>query len=142
MNARSAADTHRAVAALYDAHPDLPPAYVTVYSHTPHAADVNWYLTIGKHKDGDQRAIARSIVSTIGGTWDKDLDGEQARFTQARDGLKFTVLVAREQVCTRRVVGTETVTMPAVEAVPERTVERDVVEWDCGSLLAETEVPA
>ena len=53
-----------------------------------------------------------------------------------QEGLKLTIAVKRDAVCTRRVVGTETVTLPAVEAQAERTEEREVIEWDCEPLLS------
>lgn len=52
-------------------------------------------------------------------------------------GLHVSAYAGRNEVCERVVVGTETVTVPAVEAQPERTEERDVVEWKCRPLLAD-----
>lgn len=59
-------------------------------------------------------------------------------------GLRVIIYADRDQVCTRRVVGTETVTeqIPDPEYVDkaplvEVTTERQIVEWDCGSLLAD-----
>lgn len=51
-----------------------------------------------------------------------------------RDG--YSITIAREKVCIRRVVGTETVEHPAVEAREAWTEEREVVEWDCEPVLA------
>jgi hypothetical protein len=42
-----------------------------------------------------------------------------------------------EVVCERVVVGTETVTVPAVEARPEAIVEQEIVEWRCHPILAD-----
>lgn len=138
---RSAAETHRAVADLIDAHPDLPPPFTSVYSHTAHEADVKWYLHINSFGDeARQREAARSIVRDIGGKWDKGFNDDDAQFTQTRDGMHMLVVVKREAVCERRVIGIETLTLPAVEATPERTVDREVVEWDCSPVLADEQV--
>lgn len=130
-------ETLRVVAALIEEHPDLPEPYVT--SSSDGGAYLAWYLHInGRAEDeADQKAKAQQIIRTLGGKWEKDFSGDQADFRQERDGLRFTVSVDRPAVCVRRVVGTETVTLPAVEAAPERTVEREIVEWDCEPVLAE-----
>ena len=141
MNDRTMADTLRAVAEFIDAHPDLPrPPYVCCYDHTPDQADVSWYLSINNNAvdEADQKAKATAIIRSVGGKWDKTPSGNDMRFEQTVNGLHLDVLVAREAVCERVVTGTETVTLPAVEAQPERTEERDVVEWRCEPLLAET----
>lgn len=135
---RTMSSTLRAVAEFIEAHPDIPVPYVAVYDHRPDLADVSWYLHINDNaKDAaDQKAKAAAILKAVGGKWDKNFTSD-ARFTQSRDGLNFDVVVAREAVCTPRVVATETVTIPAVEAKPERTEERPVIEWDCAPVLAE-----
>lgn len=51
-------------------------------------------------------------------------------------GVRVTYVAKREEVCTRRVVGTETVQVPDPDA-PLVTVERELVEWDCEPILAE-----
>jgi hypothetical protein len=64
-------------------------------------------------------------------------------------GLKLAVKAPREQVCTRRVTGTKTVTIEvpdpvALAAVPKVSVTTSVetAVWDCGSLLAPEAVSA
>lgn len=52
-------------------------------------------------------------------------------------GLNVEAYAGRTEVCERIVTGTETVTVPAVEAKPEKTEEREVVEWRCHPLLAD-----
>lgn len=54
-------------------------------------------------------------------------------------GLHVRAYAGRSEVCERIVTGTETVTVPAVEAKPETTETREVVEWRCTPLLAETD---
>lgn len=135
--------TLRQVAVLLAEHPDLPAPYVTVYNHIPHVAELKWFLHISNRGGpAEQKATAQTIVRTLGGTWDKSFDDTSADFTQRRDGLALRVTVTRDAVCERVVVGTETVTIPAqpaTEAQPEQTVEREIVEWRCGSILAEDE---
>ena len=136
-------DTLRAVADLLDAHPELPrPPYVACYDHRPHEADLAWNFHFnGNAEDAaDQKAKAALMLRTLGGKWAKDFDwrdADRADFRQTRDGLNLRVTVNRSAVCERVVVGEETVTLPAVEAQPERTETREVVEWRCESVLAE-----
>lgn len=133
------AENLRIVATLLDAHPDLPAPYITTtYSG---AVQVHWYLTITTENHAQQKRLAQLILRTIGGKWAKDA-GSEMNFKQGRifDPISYIVQVSREAVCRRVVTGTETVTIPAVEAQeaqPERTVEREVVEWICEPVLAE-----
>lgn len=120
---------HRAVADLIEQHPDL--ALPFVYPD----GQVVWNLYGFECPDGVPAMVA-AIRRAVGDKWDKresrtigDADG----LAYEREGYRITV--NREAVCTRRVVGTETVTLPAVEAQPERTVEREIVEWDCQPIL-------
>lgn len=133
---RTQADTLRVIADLFDAHPDLPPGYVS--AHTSGSTSVTWGVSYGIDAD-DQKAAAAAIIKTIGGKWDKDFDwgeNDRADFMQVRDGIELRIVVERSAVCDRIVTGTETVTLPAVEAKPERVEEREVVEWRCEPLLA------
>ena len=131
------ADALRAAADLLDAHPDLPPVSVIAYPHTD-CVEVCWYLTIGARPLAEQRETAARIVRTAHGRWDRqDLGTVGMRWVSERGPVKLTVLVERDAVCERVVTGTETVTVPAVEAQPERVETRDVVEWRCLPLLGE-----
>lgn len=136
------------ITAFLAAHPSVPPPYITIYDHIPEVAELKWYLHInGKGGPEQQKRTAQQIIRSIGGTWDKSAAtrDDSMDFTQERDGLSLQVTVVREAVCERVVVGTETVTVPAQpasEALPERTVEREVVEWRCASLLADEAVTA
>ena len=53
--------------------------------------------------------------------------------------LEYKVVCDRDEVCTAKVVGTETVTkrVPPEGEWTEEEVEQDVVEWDCHPLLAQ-----
>ena len=84
--------------------------------------------------------IVRALVDGAPiGTIDKHLGGDddELMFVIRSFGGNVTAMyhTGREQVCTRRVVGTETVEVPDPDA-PLVTVEREIVEWDCGPLLA------
>lgn len=136
---RTMPETLRAVADLIEAHPDLPLPLVNVYDYRPEQGDLDWFLMVnGRAKDeADQKAIATAIIRALGGKWDKAPTGDDFRFRQTRGGLNFNVQVHREAVCERVVVGTESVTLPAVEAQPARTETVEKVEWRCEPLLAE-----
>ena len=126
----------RVVADLIASHTDLPTPSVFAYSHG--TVDVSWQLMHDDETKDDQRAAALRIRRAIGGQWNKNPWGDRFDFERDYDGIKLQIYANREQVCERRVVGTETVTVPAVDAQPERTETREIVEWDCVSLLAES----
>lgn len=115
------------------AHPGLPTPYIT--SSFTGKAQISYQL-MNTAKDDQRRTIAK-VARAIGGKWEKSAGYDAFYLTQEFDLLRVTISAEREQVCTRRVVGTETVTLPAVKAAPERTEEREVVEWDCDPILAE-----
>lgn len=120
----------RAAADLLDQHPDLPEVYVAAFGYSGRV-EINW------QSHTTDKADAALVVATIDGAWSRtSLGDELVQWKQHRDGVSLIVTISRELVCERRVVGTETVTIPAVEAQPERTETRDVVEWDCKPLLA------
>jgi hypothetical protein len=125
----------RAVADLIEAHPDLPLPSVFAYQGSQ-KVDVSWQLMNNEATKQVQRAAAVQIVQTLGGSWDKSAWDDRFDLSTERDGLDLKILSARDQVCERIVTGVETVTVPAVEAQPERTEEREVVEWRCEPLLA------
>lgn len=131
------ADKLRAAADLIEAHPGLPVPVVFAYSSGQ--VDVTWQLMNGATKD-TQRDAAQQILRAVGGKWQKKPWDDRFDFEQDRDGLNLQIYTHRDQVCERRVVGTEAVTIPASEAIPaqpERTEEREIVEWDCSPVLAE-----
>lgn len=124
----------RAAADLLAAQPHLQQPYVT--SSSDGTVSINWYLN---GRDLDERATAAEVIKSIDGTWARGegYDASLATWTQHRGDVELFVQVSREQVCTRRVVGTETVVVPAVEAQPERTEVRELVEWDCRPVLGD-----
>lgn len=126
------ADRLRAAADLIDRYPDLPTPMVTAYATG--TVEVDWFTS----HDEDQPATLRQIRRTIGGTWEKVPSGTYFTLRTEVDGLRLSIIADREQVCEAVVVGQETVTVPAVEAAPERTETRDVIEWRCEPLAGES----
>ncbi len=127
---------HRKVADLLEAHPEI--AEPSVWSD----GSIRWSLYSFECPDGIPAMVA-AIRRAVGGTWTK----REQKSVSGADELVFEregfgVTVGREAVCTRRVVGTEEVTIPAVEAKPARTEVREIVEWDCHPILADEQVPA
>ena len=133
----------RVLADLIEAHPELPPPYVTAYGSSAEV-EANWYLHINGFAGGlpGEKAAAALIVSTLGGKWDKSEGGDDFRLTQVNPGgVSFHVVVHRAAVCERVVTGSHEVTMPATDAMPARPAEPGHVEtvedftWVCSSLL-------
>lgn len=121
---------------LIAAHPDLPLPCVFGYPHNG-AVEVTWQLMNDDATRDDQRAAVQQIVRAIGGKWDKHPWGDRFDFGRDYHGVKLEIYTHRDQVCERVVTGTETVTIPAKAAEPERTEERELVEWRCEPVLAE-----
>ena len=63
-------------------------------------------------------------------------DADYYRLTGEWEGSEIVVVALRNAVCERVIVGTETSTVPAVEATPETVEERPVYEFKCEPLLA------
>lgn len=75
------------------------------------------------------------LAAQLGGHREKGASDKY--FNLTRDfgaGVKVQVYTQREQVCTAKVVGTETVEIPDPDA-PKITVTRDVVEWECATVI-------
>ena len=94
----------------------------------PAGAAVREYLELGEY------------TATKGGLW---YWNDELRWDREL-GTVVTVRTANEVVEVLRATAVieaareqETVTLPAVEALPERTETREVVEWRCESVLAE-----
>lgn len=88
----------------------------------------------------EQPAAARDLMRAFGGgKYAKDADGTTMNLSGMCGGVPVRIWVARDAVCERVVVGTETVEVPAQPAVEAHTEVRDVIEWRCGSLLGAAE---
>jgi hypothetical protein len=134
--APSQADLLQIATDLIRAHSDLLPR-PCVFAYSSGKVKVTWQLMHSDDTRDDQKAAAQQIIRAVGGEWRKKPWDDRFDFEREFCGIKVEIYASREQVCTRRVVGTETVTVPAVEAQPERTEVRELVEWDCTPVLAE-----
>lgn len=74
------------------------------------------------------------LAHQLGGDRTKEVDDTFYRVIRAFGDVKLKLFTSREAVCTRRVVGIETVEVPDPDA-PKVTVTRDIVEWDCEPVL-------
>lgn len=122
-------DAHRHVASLVEDHDDLPVPFVT-------SSGLIWWTLYSWDCPGGVPATVAFIRRTIGGKWDKREVNNYGSAEMVFSHGRYEIKVQREAVCTRRVVGTETVTKPAV-SLPERTETVEIVEWDCSPVLAE-----
>lgn len=96
-------------------------------------------VTLFTRRGTDQKAVAAAFARAVGGVVAKRPRGDYLDLIGRVGALRVELVADRDAVCERIVVGVETVTVPArpaVEATPEQVVEREVVEWVCGPLLA------
>lgn len=121
----------RALADFIEANPSLP-----------------WDGYVGSLQDWTLIVLSAEQVaafSATAGGWSKrayagsGADGNFELSRQFGDALALKVVAPRSEVCERKVVGVELVEVPDPNA-PTVTVEREVVEWVCGSVLARSEV--
>jgi hypothetical protein len=126
----------RALADLFETNPEL----AEYFRHSHAFAKV--HLPVSHYDDprASMAAWARA-GKAAGAQITKDYDGQWGSVTMAlSDAVKIWAYAKREQVCTRIVTGTETVTVqvpdPSVE-VPMVEVEQthEIVEWQCLPLL-------
>lgn len=119
----------RALADVLERTPDIP------LPQSGTGQSITWVVTI----ESDQKAATAGIIRAVGGSWSKRPGGTDGHLlipsTYIR-GLFVEIIADREAVCVRKVVGTETVTKQIPVTFEEQTVEQDIVEWDCGSLMA------
>jgi hypothetical protein len=121
-------DRLRKLADLLDATPEL------ILPHDVNKGAIKFYPTGAE----ETATTARLLPSS----WKKndpnasDFDAQYYRLTGMWEGIALTIIEERAAVCTRVQVGTETVTVPAVEAAPEMTVEQPIFEYKCEPLLA------
>jgi hypothetical protein len=120
----------RALADFIDANPDLPWAGYIGDRHS-------WTLIYSDPAD------FAAFAAKPGGWRKHAYDGSDGggNFELVRDfgdAVSLKIVAPRSTVCERRVVGTETVEVPDPDA-PTITVEREVVEWTCGSVLAKAD---
>lgn len=81
---------------------------------------------------------AQEFVHAVGKVT-KTVDSDFLRLTHTPLSKGFCVQAVfnRSTTCTSRVVGTRTVIKTVPISFEEQTVEEDIVEWDCGSIMKE-----
>lgn len=91
---------------------------------------------------GADPETAGKVARALGGKVEKQVtDGVYPTFTLKKKDLNpgfddnYEWEASREAVCRKRVVATETVETPAIEAQPAGSYEREIVEWDCPTIL-------
>jgi hypothetical protein len=120
----------RELADILDANPDLP---------LPYSGTGSELLWIARHGE-DHKAFAQTFARVVPGTLTKSVRGTDFDLIGSVGGVQVQLIVDRDAVCERVVTGIETVTIsakPATDPEPERTEERELVEWRCQPLLAE-----
>ena len=115
------------------AHPELP---------LPDDLTVSVYA-IGAETLDRAKELAKSL-----GTFEKEIDDPFFALVKRFGKVSLRFVFYRQSVCIKRVVGTKTDTIrvpaegaPKVEMI-DKVVETEIVEWDCPSLLSETDSEA
>ena len=124
-------------------HLDMPVPMWSAY----YRADVrDWRPRLGfyAHDRASFEATVRALADGAPkvGPVRKDVDtydDDYLEATRQLGSVLVRVWTARENICVRRVVGTETVEVPDPNAAMVE-VERDVVEWDCSPVLTGVDV--
>jgi hypothetical protein len=104
----------RALATWIDEHPELVPTNIP---------EIAWFHMNSKEE-------AEALVRALGHVVKKRYADSLLSLEHNFGDLKFRVVFSRDNICTSRVVRTE--------VVPEHTIPsytREILEWDCGSLL-------
>lgn len=129
----------RALADLLEERPEVP---LPSYGDT---MEMSIYVPTWDAVDPKQRLAeaVRAVREQAGVELQKDVTDSSLHLGFSLHGLKVSLFTSRDVVCTRRVVGTETVTRtgkdPALlEQLPDVEIEeeREIVEWDCAPVLA------
>lgn len=125
-------DGLRQLADLLAENPDLPLPY------HGNGGELLWIIV----NDPNQRATLAALARALPGKVKKGVRGDAFDLNGQLAGLRVQVIARRDEVCERRVIGTETVTKsvpdPSVQVpLVEVTETVETVEWVCGSLLAD-----
>lgn len=125
----------RKLADFMEQHPEFGLPYHGADEH----ATIRWIKTW----ESDQRGLAAAWHRATPGRTQKAATDSYMSLVATFDGVHAELMVRRDEVCERVVIGTEEVeiTEPdpeAVKALPQvtRTEKREIVEWQCGSILA------
>jgi len=122
----------RAFANLLENVPELE---IPTHGGQADSGDAIQWLLFGGPGTEEQKTRTASIIRSIPGKWAKRDTGDLFRAHIDLFGLALEIVVSRDAVCERKVVGTRKV----IKQIPVKhetvEIEEDVVEWDCGSLL-------
>ncbi len=141
MSTTTSTTTHavnlRRAADLLDEVVDRLPFQPFITSRHDGSIVLQWFTQNHYEGEADQKRAMQDITRILGGKWAKDGDGDMFELERHLGGILLLVTASRTAVCERVVTGTRQVTVPAVEASPERVETVEAVEWVCGSVLAE-----
>jgi hypothetical protein len=118
---RAYADGLRAIADLYEQHPEIPLPWM---NHDNYAVDTKAHA----------KALARAL-----GTFKKEGNDSYLHIIKKFGPIEAKFVFTRDSVCTKRVVGVETIPARFVEAHTVEARTQEIVEWDCPSLLVDEE---
>ncbi len=120
-------------------------AFAGIYRPYLNARNQKFQVLIMCRSDEELAVVARALAAGAPiGSVRKDMNGyyyggpEHVNIVRDFGTAQIVAWAARENVCTREVVGTETVNVPdpaELERVPLIQVEVDVVEWRCAPIL-------
>lgn len=128
---------------LLEAHPELPVPETFWNFGVP-----RFEIKLAGYKTAEEEATVKEQLQAIvkalrksyfKGKLTKDYSGKQFKLTAPLSPtVELVVIADREEVCTKRVLGTRVVNEPVYETVQtgtKPTVVEDV-EWDCDPILA------
>lgn len=133
----------RHLAFLLEAHSELP-VPEDFWSISGHEFRIRLKSFKTTEEEATVKAKLQAIVKALRksyfkGKITKDYSGSEFKLTvPLSPTVNLVVLAAREEVCTKRVIGTRTEIQPVYETVQtgSKPVVVEDVEWDCDPILA------
>ena len=129
------ADNLRSFAEFIDEHAASLPEDITIDCYT--------YVWDWDQDASVPEVLAKAMRAGVKGATKIEKDGNGSYFKLFMEfgnkhPLEYRLTCNRDEVCTKRVVGTERVTkkIPPEGDWTEKEVDQDIVEWDCNPLLA------
>lgn len=130
-NAQIVAKRFREMAKWLEQHPDFP-----VYEWE--SPKITVFASAGKRDDETEKEFMARAAKAMGSGRKNYGSSYFDLIAETPEGTHVEVSADREATCTRRQIGTKTVTVPARPAQPEvveHTIEEPVYEWDCSGIL-------
>jgi hypothetical protein len=106
----------RQLANWYDAHPEIP---LPGLEHTNYTVDSKEHAA----------ALAKAL-----GTFEKQYSEWSLTVVKMFGNIEARFVFTREQVCTKKVVGVETIPAKFIEAYTIEAQTKEIVEWECHAL--------